>query len=148
MKSFLAGLFPSLGTDPNPLISRHSLQRALASLFSSAKLLKTNYQRPLKCHEARKLRQGNTALFDQHSPESYGQMGAPTIQLATPNWFTNALLLLNPKTSEKQVSSQESQQKRRQVYNLYFEAKEKKIPSQKTNTYKVILLWEISCAIK
>lgn len=63
-------------------------------------------------------------MSDQHGPESRGQMGALTIRLATPSWFTNALLLLNPKPGEKQVS-QESQQKRRQDYDLYFEAKEK-----------------------
>lgn len=61
-------------------------------------------------------------------------MGALTIQLATPSWFTNALLLLNPKPGEKQVSSQESQQKKRQDYDLHFEAKEKKIFPLKRQT--------------
>lgn len=48
--------------------------------------------------------------------------------MGAPNWFTNAVVLLNPKISEKQILSQKSLTTEvRQVYNLYFEAREKNI---------------------
>lgn len=70
-----------------------------------------------------------------------GQRGALRVQLATPNWFTN---------KRKANIITRVTYARRQVYNLYFEAKEKKhfFLHKKTNTYKVNLLWKIGCAIK